>query len=190
VADWALEVMIQNAWVMEAFRRIERAGLAEVRYLEGNHDAYLRKPEVTSQLRLPHRELSYRGLSDDLFVEHGHRFDSWNYDEVQGYYEVGRTRIPSLSGPTITRGLLHVPGLRSWEGLGEFYSALRSPSNRDKYLLGATLVYLFERFEANQKPFSIYAMGHTHECMMRRFDVRAQYTGSYHDEATAGEARP
>ena len=30
-------------------------------------------------------------------------------------------------------------------------------------------------------------MGHTHEALLGRFDVRAQYTTTYHEEATEGE---
>ena len=182
VADWALEVMIQNAWVIEAFRRLERAGLAEVRYLEGNHDAYLRKPEVTSQLRLPHRELSYRGLSDDLFVEHGHRFDSANFDEVDG--------TAYFSGPSICKKLLEKPGLRKLEPMADYVRIMTDPAVRDTYLLGGTLLYLHDRFQSQQKPFSIYAMGHTHARTMCRFDVRTSYTGSYHEEGSKGEASP
>jgi hypothetical protein len=56
VSSWALEVMIQNIYVIEAFRQLERAGLAEVSYVWGNHDAYLKEAEVTSQLDLPPRK--------------------------------------------------------------------------------------------------------------------------------------
>jgi UDP-2,3-diacylglucosamine pyrophosphatase LpxH len=182
VADWAREVLVQNAPSFAAFRRLEHAGLAEVKYLAGNHDAYLARPELSSQLRLPARDQTYRGLSDDLLVEHGHRFDGWNFDKVNGQHW--------LSGPFLTKLLLYNPDIRSLEPLGGYIMAFTSPPTRDVYLLGATLAYLFERFHVQQKPFSIYAMGHTHARMMLRFDVRATYTGSYHEEGTEGEVRP
>jgi len=182
VANWALEVLIQNTPVFSALRRLEGAGLAEVKYLAGNHDGYLARPELTSQLGLPRRDLTYTGLSGDLFVEHGHRFDGWNFDAVKGQH--------FLSGPGLTKLLLVEPDIRQLEPLGGYVSVFTSPPTRDIYLLGATLAYLFERFHVRQKPFSIYAMGHTHARMMVRFDVRANYTGSYHEEGTTGEARP
>jgi len=158
VVQWALEVMIQNAPVFAAFQRLQGAGLAEVKYLSGNHDSYLARPDVTSQLGLPPRDLTYRGLSDDLMLEHGHRFDDWNYDGMNGQ------RL--FSGPGITKQLMDNPDLRKFEPLGGYISALTNPATRDGYLLGATLAYLFERFHLQQKPFSIYVMGHTHARMM------------------------
>jgi len=182
VADWALEILVQNTPVFAMLRRLELAGLAEVKYLGGNHDGYLTRPELTSQLGLPRRDLIYRGLSGDLLVEHGHRFDGWNFDKVKGQHLV--------SGPGLTKWLLYDPDIRNLEPLGGYISVFNNPGTRDVYLLGATLAYLFERFHAQQKPFSIYAMGHTHAQMMLRFDVRANYTGSYHEEATEGEMQP
>jgi hypothetical protein len=179
VADWALEVMAQNTPVFSALRRLEAAGLAGTKYLGGNHDGYLMKEEMASQLRLPVRDPVYRGLNGDLTVEHGHRFDGSNFDNVNGQ-EI-------TSGPGVTE-LLHLfPFLRKYESAMSARKMLTDPSSRDGYLLGATLLYLFERFQAGRKPFSIYAMGHTHEALLARFDVRADYTTTYHEEATEGE---
>ena len=165
VADWGLEVMIQNAPVFSALKLLERSGLAEVKYLGGNHDGYLLKPELAAQLGLPLREPFYRGLNGDLLAEHGHRFDSWNFDNVDGQ--------SVLSGPGVTRLLLLKPSLRKLEGpLGKMM--FWKPEQRDVHLMGATLQYLYERFAQQQKPFAIYAMGHSHARMLVRFDVRAQ----------------
>jgi len=167
VADWCLEVMVQNEPVFAALRRLEGAGLAEVKYLVGNHDGYLLKPELTVQLGLPPRAPLYRGLNGDLLAEHGHRFDSWNFDNVNG----GEL----LSGPGLTRLLLLKPSLRKLEGaLGKMM--FWTPKQRDLHMLGATLLFLDERFQQQKKPFSIYAMGHSHKRMLVRFDVRAEYS--------------
>lgn len=182
VADWGLEVLVQNTPVFSALRRLEMAGLAEVKYLGGNHDGYLTRPELGAQLALPRRDSTYRGLNGDLLVEHGHRFDGWNYDKVNGRHVI--------SGPGLTRLLLYAPDIRELEPIGGYISSFANPSTRDVYLLGATLIYLFERFQVHQKPFSIYAMGHTHARMLLRFDIRADYTSSAHEEATQGETRP
>jgi hypothetical protein len=167
VADWCLEVMVQNEPVFSALRRLERAGLAEVKYLVGNHDGYLLKPEMTTQLGLPARAPLYRGLNGDLLAEHGHRFDSWNFGNVNG--------DELLSGPGLTRLLLLKPALRKLEGpLGKMM--FWTPKQRDLHMLGASLLFLDERFQQQKKPFSIYAMGHSHHRMLVRFDVRAEYS--------------
>jgi UDP-2,3-diacylglucosamine pyrophosphatase LpxH len=169
VANWCLEVMIQNAPVFSALKRLEGAGLAEVKYLAGNHDGYLLQPGLAAQLGLPPRAPFYRGLSGDLLAEHGHRFDSSNFDNVNGQ--------KLLSGPGVTRVLLLKPSLRKLEGrLGKMM--YWKPEQRDLHLLGATLLFLDERFELQQKPFSIYAMGHSHARMLARFDLRAQYSNT------------
>jgi hypothetical protein len=131
---------------------------------------------------LPRRDSTYRGLNGDLLVEHGHRFDGWNFDNVNGQ--------DYLSGPFITKKLLLAPNIRSFEPVVGAVNVFTNPGPRDVYLLGATLLHLFERFQDRQKPFSIYAMGHTHQRMMLRFDVRANYTSTYHEESTEGETRP
>jgi UDP-2,3-diacylglucosamine pyrophosphatase LpxH len=182
VADWALEVMVRNAHVFAAFLRLADAGLAEVRYVGGNHDGYMMKEEMAAQLATARRDPLYRGLNGDLMVEHGHRFDGSNYDNVDGQ--------KLLSGPGVTEWLYLVPGLRKLEAVGRAKDAFTKPSERDGYLLGATLFYLLERFHERRKPFAIYAMGHTHEAMLVRFDVRAEYTSTAHEEATAGEMTP
>jgi hypothetical protein len=167
VADWCLEVMIKNARIFSLLDLLGRAGLAEVKYLGGNHDGYLMMPELAAQLGLPPREPCYRGLHDDLFAEHGHRFDNWNFDNVDGR--------KLLSGPGVTRPLRYAPFLRQLEGpITDLM--FWTPKQRDLHLLGATLHYLYERFDRQQKPFAIYAMGHSHARMLARFDVRAKRT--------------
>jgi len=180
VAGWGLEVMIQNAPVFTALKLLARAGLAEVKYLGGNHDGYLMKPELAAGLGLPVRAPCFRGLNDDLFVEHGHRFDSWNFDNVDGQ--------SLLSGPGVTRLLLLKPSLRKLEGpLGKM--RFWEPAQRDVHLMGATLHYLYQRFARQQKPFSIYAMGHSHERMLARFDIRTQHsTKDAERSSTGGES--
>jgi hypothetical protein len=182
VATWGLEVMLQNAPVFEELDRLANAGLAEVKYLGGNHDGYLMRPEITQQLALPPRDPIYRGLNGDLLAEHGHRFDGWNHDGVHGR-EI-------LSGPFITFLLLARPDLRQLEGpLGKIAEAW-SPERRDAYLLGATLLYLHERMELRKKPFSIYAMAHTHARTLLRFDIRTKYVTSNREEGQRGEVVP
>ena len=182
VATWGLEVMIQNSPVFSALKRLESAGLAEVKYLAGNHDGYLMKEDLAAQLGMPQREPSYRGLNGDLFVEHGHRFDTANFDNVNGR--------SVQSGPFVTRLLLLKPSLRDLEGpLGKL-TILATPAQRDVHLLGATLQFLDERFEQGKKPFSIYAMGHTHARMLARFDIRTKYATTDHEEDYGHEVMP
>jgi UDP-2,3-diacylglucosamine pyrophosphatase LpxH len=168
VADWCLEVMIQNAPVFWALKRLEGAGLAEVKYVAGNHDGYLLKPELTTHLGLRPRDPLYRGLNGDLLAEHGHRFDSANFDNVDGK--------GALSGPWFCRRLMEDPALREIEGQVDALRGLWSLKQRDAHLLGATLLYLDELIELGQKPFSIYVMGHSHKGMLVHFNIRAEYS--------------
>jgi hypothetical protein len=166
VANWCLQVMIQNAPVFEALKLLESSGLGEVKYLAGNHDGYLLKPELPDSLGLPGRDPFYRGLNGDLLAEHGHRFDSWNFDNVKGG--------DVLSGPGVTKLLMLVPSLRRLEGpLGKM--TFWQPSQRDLHVLGAALLFLHEQTALGHKPFSIYAMGHSHDRMLVRADVRVRH---------------
>jgi UDP-2,3-diacylglucosamine pyrophosphatase LpxH len=167
VADWCLEVMIQNAPVFWALKRLEDAGLAEVKYVAGNHDGYLLKPDLTTHLGLQPRDPLYRGLNGDLLAEHGHRFDSWNFDNIDG--------TDLLSGPWICKLLLAIPFLRKLEEpLGTLWG-LATIQQLDAHLLGATLHFLDEKSGLERKPFSIYAMGHSHRPLLIRFDIRTEY---------------
>jgi UDP-2,3-diacylglucosamine pyrophosphatase LpxH len=182
VADWALEVMMQNTLVFPALEQLERAGLAEVRYLGGNHDGYLMKPEVAGQLGIPTREPYLRALNADLLVEHGHRFDAPNFDNTQG------SRL--ASGPTLTNIAYWLIPARSLEPWGRAVMGLISPRSRDTHMLGPALVHLDERFNQHQKPFSIYAMAHTHAPMLVRFEIGSKYTTTDHEEASRGRVLP
>jgi hypothetical protein len=164
-ADWALEVIIQNMPVIEAFRRLSAASLREVKFLWGNHDAYLKAPEVTSQLGLPSRDPSYLGLNEDLFAEHGHRFDRSNHDNTSAW-----------SGPAGANAAFNIPILRAAEPMARVLTGIGHPSEqRDCHVLGATLIYLYERYDLHQGPFAIYMMGHTHDRKLFRYNVRADF---------------
>jgi hypothetical protein len=55
-------------------------------------------------------------------------------------------------------------------------SSIGHPSEqRDCHVLGATLIYLYQRYDLHQGPFGIYVMGHTHDRNLFRFNVRADF---------------
>jgi UDP-2,3-diacylglucosamine pyrophosphatase LpxH len=164
VGDWALEVMIQNAPVFDALLELEGAGLAEVKYLWGNHDAYVEDKEVTGQLGVPERAPVFQSMNSDLFVEHGHRFDTANYDNLSGW----------TSGPVMANLAYWMPAVRKAEPIGRAVSGLGEPGEVDSYLLGASLIYLWQKNQG-QKPFSIYVMGHTHASKLFVFTIRTVY---------------
>jgi hypothetical protein len=168
VAGWALEVMIQNARVLESLRALESAGLVEVAYVFGNHDAYLKDAELNNQLGLYQRWSTLAGLDSDLFIEHGHRFDPHNYDNVS---------LGLLAGPVISNLVFLSPGLRGLEddAQKDFSALTFSPENRICYLQGASLVYLWKR-RSGEKPFSIYVMGHTHDPFLCVFRIVTRLT--------------
>lgn len=164
VSDWALEVMIQNTEVFEALQKLERAGIAEVKYLWGNHDAYVKDTAVTQNLRIKSRDPIYTGLNGDLFIEHGHRFDRSNYDNVSG----------ATSGYHMANLAYAMPVIRKAEPIGRGIGRLSHPTEVDGYLLGASLIYLSKK-NAKQKPFSIYLMGHTHAHKLFLFSIHTEY---------------
>lgn len=166
VSDWGLEVIIQNRPLFEAFRKLDAAGLVETKYTWGNHDAYLKDHRVTQQLGQPRRDPSYKGLSGDVWSEHGHRIDRSNFDNVS-----------SSAGPTGANAAFYVPVLRKAEPMVRAITSIGHPSKeRDCYLLGATLDYLHERFDLGNKPFAIFVMGHSHSRQLFRFDIRTTYS--------------
>ncbi|OAD19909.1 hypothetical protein THIOM_004419 [Candidatus Thiomargarita nelsonii] len=188
-ADWALEVMIQNTPVFEAFRRLQNAKLAEIKFLWGNHDAYLKSQKVTRQLGLPARDPVYIGLNQDLYAEHGHRFDPHNFDEVtykpllKPFYlniliDGPKATYNNLtSGPRITNLVYYVPTVRQAEDWADDASSFftGNPRARDTTMLGATLIYLYQRYDQRTNPLSIYVLGHTHARLLQTFNIRTEW---------------
>jgi hypothetical protein len=151
--------------VFEAFRRLQNAGLREVKFLWGNHDAYLKGGQVPSLVGLPARDETYTGLSKDLFGEHGHRFDRSNFDNTS-----------SSSGPYGAKWAYRMPVVRKAEPLVRTLTGIGHPSDpRDSHVLGATLIYLHERYDLRSGPFAIYVMGHTHDHKLFRYEVKAEF---------------
>jgi len=167
-ANWALETMIQNTPVFEALRTLQGAGLAEVKYVWGNHDAYTMSRRVTEQLELLSRDPVYRGLNGDILAEHGHRFDRSNFDNLE--YQ------PLFSAPAVTNLTYLVPVARRAEPTARTFTSIGHPSAMlDCYLLGATLLYLNQRYDQQQHPFSVYIMGHSHCRQLFTFQIRVEY---------------
>jgi UDP-2,3-diacylglucosamine pyrophosphatase LpxH len=167
VCDWALEILIQHTPVFEAFQKLQKAGLAEVKFLWGNHDSYSKSKNVTDRLDLPRRDPTYTGLKGDLFAEHGHRFDSSNYDNTS-----------SSGGPMFANWAYAVPVVRTFEGPGRAVKAVWShtlPKQINSNLLGATLIYLWIKYDQGKKPFNIYVMGHSHRRRLLTFNIKTDY---------------
>jgi UDP-2,3-diacylglucosamine pyrophosphatase LpxH len=169
VCDWALEILIQHTPVFEAFQKLQNAGLAEVKFLWGNHDSYTKEKNVTDQLDLPRRYPTYTGLKGDLFVEHGHRFDSSNYDNTPAGF---------LSGPDCANWAYKIPVVRTFEQPARAAKAVlfqTLPKQIDSNLLGATLIYLWIKYDQGKKPFNIYVMGHSHRRKLLTFNIKTDY---------------
>jgi hypothetical protein len=165
--EYIAEVMLWNMEVIEAFRTLEKSDLAEVKFLWGNHEAYLMSSSVVSKVSLSPRASSYRGLNGDLVAEHGHRFDASNHDNIK-----------SSDGPFFANLAYWFPSVREAEPIARDAKSLftGAPKERDCYLLGASLVYLYQKFKQKQKPFSIFCMGHTHSKHLCTFDITGQYS--------------
>jgi hypothetical protein len=159
--DWLREAIDRNGAVMEAFKKLEHAGLAEVAYLWGNHDTYLQKIEVTSQVDLPKREPYFKTSDGTVFCEHGHRFHGLNFDNIS----------PFAKGHFYSQIAYLFPHARM------FAPKEDSPTKRHKYLLGATLIYLYQDYDRQELPFSIYVMGHTHSIENLRFEIKTRKDG-------------
>ncbi len=152
--DWLREAIDRNGEVMDAFTKLEHAGLAEVTYLWGNHDAYLQKIEVPSQLDLPNRQPYFK--TPTIFCEHGHRFHNSNFDNIG----------PVATGHFYSQFAYLIPSTRKLEQLGSQIVP------RDHYLLGATLVHLYQSYDRQESPFAVFVMGHTHAKESLRFDMK------------------
>lgn len=165
VSDWALEIIIQNEPVIDAFNKLYNSKMAEVKFLWGNHDAYLRDVIVTSQLNLPKRDPTYVGLNGDLFAEHGHRFDRSNHDNVSAW-----------SGPAGAKAAYYVPVVRKAEPFARKVTSIGHPSEiLDCHLLGASLIYLYQKYDLQRNPFNIYVMGHSHNRQLFTFKINTEY---------------
>jgi hypothetical protein len=167
VADWVSEVVLWNMEVIEAQRALDQAGFSSVTYLWGNHDAYLMSPDVCSQVSFHRREGSFIGSGGKLHVEHGHRFDSSNFDNIK-----------SSDGPFFANAAYYFPAIRKAEPLGRGAVSLVSgaPEERDCYLIGASLLFLQQKFVETKSPFRVFCMGHTHSRMLRTFNISGQYS--------------
>ena len=121
--------------------------------------------DVTGQLDLPRRHPFFRGSGGDIFAEHGHRFDRSNHDN-----------ITARDGPRAANWAYYMPVLRAAEPIGRAITSIGHPSEMlDCYLLGATLVHLYQRYDLQVNPFSIYVMGHSHNRQLFEFNIRADY---------------
>jgi hypothetical protein len=163
VSGWAVQVMIENTPVFEGFARLHESAVKEVKYLWGNHDAYVKDPRVVAKLGVPQRDPWYTGMNGDLFCEHGHRFDDSNFDNV------GRS-----DGPLGADVAYHQPTFRKYESLARGAPKPGRYGEPDCYLVGASLLYLHQKYRLEQKPFSIYVMGHTHACKLFHFPIKAR----------------
>jgi hypothetical protein len=97
---------------------------------------------------------------------------------------------PAPSPRNLARALSTHGHHHPYEWVGRAVNSSTDPSEEDGYLLGATLLYLLDRFHERRRPFAVYTIGHTHRPNLIRFDVRAEYTSTAHEEATSGETRP
>ena len=150
VYDWALEVIIQNAPIIAAFSRLGRTGLAQCRFVWGNHDCYLSDGNIARELGLPNRLSYFTDLDGKLFCEHGHRLDEFCADDRS-----------SLIGNKLLNVSYFIPSIRQWE------NTLRKSAGqkeRQAYLDGATAAY-------QQKKIALYVMAHTHTHDLQRIVV-------------------
>ena len=82
--EWGNDVIDSNVSTFRSLQEVWEGDFAEVRFLWGNHDDYLREPCVTVQLRQPDRYAYFTGQNGNIFCEHGHRFDRENFDNRDG----------------------------------------------------------------------------------------------------------
>ncbi len=154
--EWGKDVIDGNVPTFRSLQEIWEGDFAEVRFLWGNHDDYLREPCVTVQLRQPDRYAYFTGQNGNIFCEHGHRFDRENFDNRDG------------GNFLLNIATYAFPPARSFEPFFRWVHGVGHPSERDSYLLGASLVNLNLRVEQKKQPFTIYVMAHTHDCKMYR----------------------
>jgi UDP-2,3-diacylglucosamine pyrophosphatase LpxH len=168
VEDWALEVILKNIEVFEAYNKLQNSKLKEVKFLWGNHDSYLSDSRVTSDLKIPPRSPIYIGLNNDLYVEHGHRFDKSNFDE---------NKDGITDGPKLTNATYWMPFVRKLEpqarGLKSFFTG--DPEFRKITMLGATLIYLYKKYDEGINPLKLYVLGHTHKAMLTHVPIKVDY---------------
>jgi UDP-2,3-diacylglucosamine pyrophosphatase LpxH len=148
VYDWIVQVMIQNTPVFEALRRVNRC-LASCQYVWGNHDCYFLDVSIAGALGLPSRQPYLQAMDNKLFVEHGHRFDEFTFDNKS-------------SGNLKMDIAYFVPSARRW--WETISSKIYGQNERQWYIDGATQTF-------RQNNIAAYVMAHTHTSDIQLIDV-------------------
>jgi len=161
---WLLESMLMNLDVMNAHKMIEdedkRGNIAEIKYIWGNHDAYLMYNTITSDCGIPPRIRSFDSRNNAIHAEHGHKFDTFNHDYIEQIF--GGKKDPW--GIQLTNLTFKFPGIRKLEAKGrKLVKALsHGPEFRDIFVLGSSIIHLNQIINQKNIPFGIFVMGHTH----------------------------
>jgi len=164
VQSWLLESMLMNLDVMKTHREIEgevkNGNIAEIKYIWGNHDAYLMYDSVTSDCEIPARTRSFDSSNSSIHAEHGHRFDSFNHDYIKRTF--GGIKDPW--GVLLCNMTFKFPGMRKLEEKGrKMVKAIsHGPEFRDIFVLGSSIIHLNQIINQKKTPFGIFVMGHTH----------------------------
>ena len=175
--QWILESILMNLDVARAHQKIDEevkmGNIAESQYIWGNHDSYLMDSAVSDDCGLKRRHRSYRGLNDNLHVEHGHRFDSFNYDNIE--QTLFGLRDPW--GIQLTNFTYKFPWMRKLESIGRNIIKMITSSleTRDIFVLGASIIYMNE-IKQEKKPFNIFVMGHTHIRELSVYNIETKYS--------------
>jgi UDP-2,3-diacylglucosamine pyrophosphatase LpxH len=189
--EYAFEVIVFNYDIFETFRKLKESGIAEVRHCWGNHDNYLMYNSVCDACGIKDgfsqgskgcgRDSEYKGLNGDILAEHGHRFDSANFDNVEGR---GWTKF--WKGPYITYKVYDSKlDIRSLEPNWEKFKSFFGHDQREAYLRAYSIMFLDKKISNKEKPFRVFIMGHTHERMMMRTNIRLEYS-PVGDDVTVG----
>lgn len=168
--EWGKDVIDRHQSTFEALQEIWEGDFAEVKFLWGNHDDYLKESYVTVNLRQPERYAYYSGQKGNIFCEHGHRFDQKNFDNqpADGSNILNTQNIINY----IAYGL---PGTRKLEVATRLVTGIGHLEEREAYIIGASRSNLNLRLDQKKKPFNAYVMGHTHRSLLNRCIIEPKF---------------
>ena len=143
-----------NACFPNLIRQFNSLRVKEKIILYGNHDCYLAVYNPKGETL---KRNYYDNKLSNIFCEHGHWIDSFNYDGNKISFEFLNKTVAISPGHRITQLVYAWPWIRDWD-----------PNRRYSYIAGSSLEYY-------KRDFSFFVMGHTHLPFLTKVCIGRMY---------------